>query len=38
MGGICEEEKRGSRKRGEESDMGEDRRVVERVRTLNRDV
>jgi hypothetical protein len=36
MGGNCEEEKRGSRKRGEESGMGEDRRVVQRVRTLNR--
>jgi hypothetical protein len=35
MGGNCEEEKRGSRKRGEESGMGE---VVQRVRTLNRGV
>jgi hypothetical protein len=38
MGGNCEEEKRGGQKRGEESGMGEDRRVVQRVRTLNRGV
>ena len=38
MGGNCEEENRGRRKRGEESGMGEDRRVVQMVRTLNRGV
>jgi hypothetical protein len=38
IGGNCEEEKRGSRKRGEESGMGEDRRVVQRVRVLKRGV
>ena len=34
----CEEEKRGRGNRGEESGMGEDRRDVQRVRTLNRGV
>jgi hypothetical protein len=36
MGGNCEEEKRGRGKRGEESGMGEDRRDVQRFRTLNK--